>query len=284
MKKKIFTSIIGLFTIALFSVQSQVVEEINPVADSQVTWDTSTANLGNETVIDLCVRTDGGRREGYMKFDISNVDIKVPFTKVTFKFYMALGRGYKLPLKVMKVRHTNPNYDWTETGIVFDNRPVTDEENDVIGETITTGADATHYEFDITNWVNEEKAAGRDIVNLHIRAYPVDEPVTTTSTLRIYTKERNTAAVNLPMLIIEGDMTATGISDTSKADETQEISVYNGLLKITNIEGTESVEIITLSGHKIIQQQITSEGLDLNNLKKGVYIVKTSKLAKLISL
>jgi len=161
---------------------------------------------GSEDYLQLRYSTNDNRRDVFLKFDLNDVALSVPYNKVLLKLYMS-DRGYVgVPIKVLKIQHTEANYNWSESTLCTSNAPIVDDNDEnTIAEIITKGDDTGQYlEFDITNWVNEEKGAGRNIISLQIKALPA--PRTDESgklPFKIYSKDKSTP--NKPMLIITGE-------------------------------------------------------------------------------
>lgn len=159
-----------------------------PVADSFVRSGIhATENHGGEAQMAVKKASADTNRESYLKFDISS------FTTAS---------SAKLRLFGILSDATDPsvqtsvfsalNNSWTETGINDTNKPVASAS--ALATTTITGTTPRLYEWDITAFLQAEKAAGHQFITLVLK-----NPNTSTSACVFNTRE---AGTNRPQMVV----------------------------------------------------------------------------------
>lgn len=139
---------------------------LSPTADAYVRDGASaTTNFGTATTLQTHSSTAGNNRETYLKFDLTTV---TGITRATVRLYGSLSdtTGSNVPAGIYSVATTT----WVESGsgsITFNNKPAsgaTPLATSVIGNNVPRW-----YEFDVTSYLQAEKAAGRNVVSLAVK-------------------------------------------------------------------------------------------------------------------
>ena len=139
---------------------------LRPVADTYVRDGASAnANFGGATSLQLkwATQPSGYNREIYLRFDLSNVS-SIPSAKLRLNGRVAEGSG-PIPVNVHGIT-SNPG--WSETGTTWNNKPAAGWTIRA-SETVSSTTDQWH-EWDLTSYLQAEKAAGRNAVTLVLRA------------------------------------------------------------------------------------------------------------------
>ncbi len=148
----------------------------SPVADAYV-HDGSSASTNFGTAAELQVQasaTAGSNRESYLKFDLTTVS---GIMNAKLRLYGALIdiSGSNVPAAVHSVSTTS----WVESGngsITWNNKPVA---GTALATVTVTNNVARWYEWDITSYVQAEKAAGRNTVSFAVKNTATSTPYTT---------------------------------------------------------------------------------------------------------
>jgi glucose/arabinose dehydrogenase len=143
-----------------------------PTADAY-TRDGSFGNTNYGDSIDMLIKrsnTVGNSREGYVTFDTSGA---APGGTAKLRLFGQLGNLTStikpVPVGVYAVANTS----WAADTITHNTRPTPGA---LLKTTsVVTGA-AQWYEWDVTDYVNAEKAAGRDVVSFALRATAATDP------------------------------------------------------------------------------------------------------------
>jgi hypothetical protein len=137
-----------------------------PTADAYVQGGSASGtNFGDRTtLIAKSAGEDRFQRDAYLKFDITDLNIPT-------------GGAVKLRLngRLSDTSQTNvtlglfdaPRAKWGESSITWDNRPATAAR--AIGSAVVTNEQNQVWEFDITNFLRNQKDAGRTIVTFVLR-------------------------------------------------------------------------------------------------------------------
>jgi photosystem II stability/assembly factor-like uncharacterized protein len=134
---------------------------LQPVADAYVRDGGSAGtNFGTATV--LLVKntpTTGYNRRSFLKFDITAAGGTVSNAKLRlFGSHATAGTTFDSSFAVS-------NNTWTETGIIWNNQPALGAKQ---GASVGITTTAQYYEFDVTAFVQSQKAAGINLVSLAI--------------------------------------------------------------------------------------------------------------------
>ncbi len=162
-------------TIVNINVVSQT--GLSATADAYVRDGASaTTNFGTATELQSQVSSVGSNRETYLKFDITTV---TGIVNAKLRLYGRLNdiSGTNVPAAVYPVLTSAP--DWVESGngsITWNNKPGT---GTAITSATVTDNNARWYEWNIGDYVQSEKAAGRNIIKLAIKTTATSTPYAT---------------------------------------------------------------------------------------------------------
>ncbi len=136
----------------------------------------ATTNFGTATELQAQVSSVGSNRETYIKFDITTV---TGIVNAKLRLYGRLNdtSGTNVPAAVYPVLTAAP--DWVESGtgsITWNNKPGTGA---AITSATVTDNTARWYEWNIGDYVQSEKAAGRNIIKLAIKNTATSTPYAT---------------------------------------------------------------------------------------------------------
>lgn len=157
-----------------------------PVIDSSVR-DGSYAGTNSGTDTTLFVKkanVAGYTREAYFKFNLSSVST---ISNAKLRIYAASTTTSPITTTVFPVANTS----WTETGIIWNNKPT---RSAALTSKTINGTTSTWYELDVTNYLKSEKAAGRNIISLALA-----NGTATDQLLKLNSRE---ATANQPQLVI----------------------------------------------------------------------------------
>ncbi|MBC8033633.1 MAG: T9SS type A sorting domain-containing protein [Chitinophagaceae bacterium] len=178
---------------------------LNPSADAYVrSGSYGGTNYGTATEL-ISKRSgassDGYGRESYLKFDLSSVTGTISQVKLRLYGNLNDNSGADVAGAVYPVTSSS----WTESGITWNTKPA--YASGALATTIVTNTTPRWYEWDITAYIQGEKAAGRNIVSFVVRNPSITEPYSTFAS-----KE---AAANRPVLEISTG-TAARVAATEK--------------------------------------------------------------------
>src|SRR6266850_1424379 len=179
-----------LFAAALLSALTgwaAVQTTINPTADAYVQGGNK-ANKNFGIAGTLKARTNAATAknfDSYLKFDTTNIPV---FSAAKLRLYASLSNNGTVGTTLYAVSNTN----WSETTITWDNKPA-------LGAALASGAVTSKtfswYEFDVTDYLLNERAAGRNVISLALRA-----PVASSLTVDVKSRQANT---NKPELVFD---------------------------------------------------------------------------------
>jgi hypothetical protein len=106
-------------------------------------------------------------RESFLKFDLSTVSSITSAKLRLFGKTSAAG-------SVTVGAYSSTNTSWTEGGVTFNNRPSTN--GGPLSTATISGTTGTFYEWNITSFLQAEKAAGRNTVTIALKATGVTDP------------------------------------------------------------------------------------------------------------
>jgi RHS repeat-associated protein len=158
---------------------------INPTADAYVQGgNNANKNFGTATTLQAQSNATAAKNfDSYLKFDMSAVPA---FSSVKLRLYAALSNTGSVAVSIYGVANTT----WGETTITWNNKPAP-------GAALASGTVVNKtfawYEFDVTSYLAAERAAGRNVVSLALRA-------PTASTLTVKANSRQ-ASTNKPQLV-----------------------------------------------------------------------------------
>lgn len=161
---------------------------LTSVADAYVR-DGNSANLnfGTATLLLTKVSTPDYNRWSYFTFDTSSVSGPVVNAKLRVYGFLNDTNSPELPVSVYAVAATN----WVETTITWNNKPALGA---AIGSARVVGTTGQYYEWDLSAYLQSEKAAGRNRVSVAFRN------TASSTTLTYWHSKEN--ATNKPQLIV----------------------------------------------------------------------------------
>ena len=224
---------------------------LSPVADAYVR-DGSSASTNFGTAIELQVQSAaaGSNRESYLKFDLTTVS---GITNAKLRLYGALidASGSNVPAAVHPVATTT----WVESGsgsITWNNKPAAGA---ALATVTVTNNVARWYEWDITSYIQAEKAAGRNTVSFAVKNTATSTPYTTFNSREATTNQpqlqiTTTAIRNI--LLVTGSSTLNS-SETAIKTRLENLgftvtakvagSNQNSAIKTTDADGKAAVVI-----------------------------------------
>jgi len=145
-----------------------IVFNLGASADAYVKGSTPTTNYGAVTELQV-KRTytpgNGKGRQAYLRFDTSEVPGTV--SKATLRVFARLSAvtpaNSNIPLAVFPVSTA-----WDEFTLTWNNKPLPNVPSELARVTVTDNL-GRWYEFDITNFINQERAAGRSVTGVLLR-------------------------------------------------------------------------------------------------------------------
>ncbi|TWW01051.1 cellulase family glycosylhydrolase [Chitinophaga pinensis] len=230
--------------------------------------------------------TAGYDRQSFLRFDLSGVN---NISSAVLKVYGKIEdtRVTNLPIGVYAVANTS----WTESAITWNNKPATG--TTALQTAVVTDSVGRYYSWDITNYVQTEKAAGRNGISLALLSSTGADP-------RVIWRSKE-AGLTAPQLVISSTTTAAKLaaSTPEKApvklatsltsypnpfDDNSTVSFFlekpaDVLLAVYDINGKQVA--ILKRGRLDAGQYNTS--LAASHLPKGIYTLKLTYGEKAIT-
>ena len=130
------------------------------VADAFVQQSTPTTNFGMAPTVR--VKQGGPVRIAYLKFDIASLAAKEGrVASATLRLY---GGNRASGYNAYDTAYAVPDTSWTEGGLTYANRPAPG-----LRQGTCLSFTAAHYvEWDVTGWVDAQRAAGKSVVSLAV--------------------------------------------------------------------------------------------------------------------
>ncbi|GAB2816209.1 hypothetical protein GCM10027043_15740 [Ferruginibacter profundus] len=146
-----------------------------------------------ETKLDVTANS-GYNREGYLGFDLSTITGNISSAKI--KVYGNLGAaGTAIPVAMYAVSGTT----WAEATTNWNNKPAAAAT--ALATTSVTDVAGKYYTWDVTSYINAEKAAGRNLVSFNFKNL-----ANAASQLSWNTKEAGTNAPQLEIITSNAQM------------------------------------------------------------------------------
>lgn len=161
-------------------------QSLVPTADAQVRAGSS-ANTNYGTLTTMLVRnasSANNTRWSYVKFDTSSVSGSIASAKV--RLFAVNSSSASITVQCFGVANTT----WSETGLTWNNKPASG--STALASLNAASTTAAFYEFDVTAYVNAERAAGRNVISLAFKGGNI-----TSNTFNINTKENATNPIRL---------------------------------------------------------------------------------------
>jgi PKD repeat protein len=161
---------------------------LTPLADAFVQDGSRAArNFGASNTLEVRQSSAGNNRWTYLKFDIGSL---AGVSRAKLRLFGELS-GTRAASVVTAV-HPAINTTWSESGLTWNNRPATGAA--IASATVVNSVLPRWYEWDVTGYLQQEKAAGRHVVTLVLRNV-------TTSTVNDHFRSKE-AGGNVPQLVI----------------------------------------------------------------------------------
>ncbi|ACU59504.1 cellulase family glycosylhydrolase [Chitinophaga pinensis] len=230
--------------------------------------------------------TTGYDRQSFLRFDVSGVN---NISSAVLKVYGKIedNRVANLPIGVYAVANTS----WTESALTWNNKPATG--STALQTAVVTDSVGRYYSWDITNYVQTEKAAGRNGISLALLSNTGADP-------RVIWRSKE-AGLTAPQLVIASTPTAAKLAASApeKApvklittltsypnpfDDNSTVSFFldkpaDVLLAVYDINGKQVA--ILKRGRLDAGQYNTS--LAASHLPKGIYTLKLTYGEKAIT-
>lgn len=217
----------------------------------------------------------GFDRQSYVGFDLSNISGTI--SSAVLKVYGKLEdlRSTNIPVGVYAVSGTT----WTEAGLTWNNKPAAS--TTALGTVTLTDSTARYYNWDITAYVNSEKAAGRSAISLALINTAISTP-------RIVWNSKETGT-NAPQLVITtATARTTAVAHDKLSIPQQQLSVYptpfnnNATIAFTLKDaGLTTLSVYDAGGKQvtIVLKENLSAGtytrsFSAGNIPAGLYVLK----------
>jgi hypothetical protein len=166
----------------------RVTATLPATADSYVTDQQANKNFGTTTSMHVRAGSSGSNRWTYLKFDLASVP---SITSATMRLKGAMSStGATVVTSAYGVATTS----WSETGITWNNKPASGG-SALDSVTMANSTTAAWYEWDLTSYLQAEKAAGRNVVTIVLKNNSNSTPYD------VFTSGEGTAA-NRPQLVV----------------------------------------------------------------------------------
>ncbi|UPK71615.1 cellulase family glycosylhydrolase [Chitinophaga filiformis] len=230
--------------------------------------------------------TTGYDRQAFLRFDVSSVsNISSAVLKVFGK--IEDNRVSNIPVGVYAVGNTT----WTESALTWNNKPAAG--TSALQTTTVTDSTGRYYSWDITSYVQAEKAAGRNGISLALLSNTVADP-------RIMWRSKE-AGLTAPQLVITTNTSAAKLAATAPLHEP--VKLTTSLTSYPNPFGDNSTVSffldkpadVVLAVYDINGKQVAvlkrgrldagqyNSSFAGNHLPKGVYTVKLTYGEKAIT-
>ena len=141
-----------------------VVTVLAAAADSYVRDGSPNSNFGNSSAIDVRVANSGNNRWTYLRFSIASLT-----TVQSARLRLFGNLNATTPAAVQTRVFSSTNLTWGETSITWNNKPAPGAAILASVPLVNNSTAARWYEWDLTSFVQAEKAAGRTAVTLVLR-------------------------------------------------------------------------------------------------------------------
>jgi glucose/arabinose dehydrogenase len=172
-------------------------------------------NFGNAATIDVKKSTTGYNRWTYMRFDIGSA---ASVSTARLRLYGKLDntQAKNIPIDVFGVASTT----WGETAINWNNKPATG--TTAIGRFTVTDTTARYYEVDISKYVRDQKALGRNVISIALKSAVSATP------LAVFNSDEN--SLSRPQLIVHVPVTTTTAAAMAVRPVTETLSASTASL------------------------------------------------------
>jgi hypothetical protein len=247
---------------------------LNTTADSYVR-DGSYAGSNYGTLPEMITKqnsSSGYSRETYLKFDVSPVSGTISSAKI--RLYGNLSDATtNNATAVYGVSTTS----WTESGLSWNNKPASG--STALATTSIVNNTPAWYEWDVTAYVNAEKAAGRNIISFALKNTTASNPTTSFASkealanppqLRLTTA--STARITYQTAQREAPAQALSISP-NPAQEQLNLTFYSAKAQPVQIKLVNSLSQPVVSLTYPATAGENQVPVNVSRLKSGVYVV-----------
>lgn len=189
----------GGFIPPAFGADSNLPDILAPAADTWVQGAEAFRNTNYGASVEMQVKRTfnagaGRGRRGFLRFDTTSISGAI--TSAKLRIYARLTESNLPPtgMIVQKVTDTT----WDELTMTWNNQPLTASPNALASITVTDNI-GQYYEFDLTAFIQEERAAGRTTVSLRL----INQTATGISGVSYTVVNSKEATSNAPQLVIE---------------------------------------------------------------------------------
>lgn len=269
-----------LLTLLAVSMHTIIAQEfsVGPTDDAHFFFHVSkTENYGSEPLLRTRFNTAGEfRTDVALKFDISDCTFAFPYDRVLLKLY-GTDDGVVCPVRILKFEHNYANSNWTENTINGATRPGTNYATDSIAQLNFEGDfEEKYHQWDITEWVNAEKMAGRNIINLHVRQMNVtgsnfNDP--------IFFHSKENASGKKPLIVIT--KVQSGIKSEDSASDWAYVSSGNLIIRDSQISN-QKIDIYNALGKHIRTISADETKKYIGDLKGFVIIKRDTQVLKAV--
>jgi GH35 family endo-1,4-beta-xylanase len=225
--------------------REQVSVTLAPTADAYVR-DGSFANTAcgatdaSELVVNASPANGGFNRDSYLQFDLSSVPSMFS-AKLRVNAALSSVNGSTATYVVGLSACSVPSATWTESSLTWNNRPAL---GSVLDNANVTGAmpspTAQWVEFDVTSWLQSEKAAGRNVVSLALHCEVQANP-----SIVISSREAANSALRPQLVVVTAQLPTVTVAAT--APNTAELGPVPGTFTLSRT-GDASVPL-NISGN-----------------------------------
>lgn len=218
--------------------------------------------------------TTGYDRQTYLGFDLT--DISGTISSVVLKVYGKLEdlRTTNIPVGVYAVSNTT----WTEASLTWNSKPAVAATT--LSTVTLTDSLPRYYNWDITEYVKSEKAAGRNAISLALINLAISTP-------RLVWNSKETGN-NAPQLVVTTIPAAAKIAAAKTNETTQQLSVYptpfnnNATVAFTLKDaGLTTLEVYDVNGKQvavIVRENLAAgsynRSFSASNIPAGFYVLK----------
>jgi hypothetical protein len=144
-------------------------------------------NFGSATILEVKRHTSGFNRQAYFRFNLASL-ANITSAKLRLHGRLTSTVTGGLDAAVYPVSNTG----WTESTLTFNNRPAAG--GTALSQVRIVGTTAKYYEFDVTNYLKQQKAAGKTLVIFVVKA--------TVSNAGLMNFSSRNASSNRPQLLV----------------------------------------------------------------------------------
>ncbi|MFL5731523.1 MAG: PQQ-dependent sugar dehydrogenase [Cytophagaceae bacterium] len=240
---------------AVFRVSTSSTTLLNTVQDAYVRDGGSAATAFGATDATKLVSkltataNDGFNRESYLTFNTASVTGSVASARVKV-FGSVNGADLNMPATIYPVSNTA----WTEGAITWNNKPVSGA---AIVSTVITDATGRYYSWDVSGYVQAERAAGRNMVSFVLKS-----TTATASFIQFNSKE---TGANPPQI----ELVSTAPAPTAPQITTQPASQ-------TVTQGQAVSFSVSASGMAPLSYQWQKDGVNITGATASVYSISSA--------